>query len=953
MIQKGARTTWLEFDARGRFAFQAGDLWPLVACNVQGVFHTSWKGPASLMLFNLHFRLITILLFSLSAAKAGEVILNEFMASNGNALADEDGSYEDWIELHNPGNQAVNLAGWGLSDNPASPFQWRFPADTQIPAGGHLLVWASGKDRSPGETLPGVLREVWFHIPGNSITNLTSHPNYPHQPSTRDRLTAFLETPTDTADNYGQRLRGILTAPVSGNYRFWIASDDNSVLLLGTNDHPASASVIARVDDWTSARQWDKYASQQSVLIPLVAGNQYYFEALMKEGGGGDNLAIRWQLPDGSMEEPMPAHYLTSPTTGQIHTNFRLSSSGETLTLTHPDGSTVDQVPPVSTPRNISYGRLGDGASDWHYLAAATPGAPNSTSPVSLPPAVTIHPPRGFRSAPFTATLSASDPSATIRYTLDGSTPGPSSALYTGPIPISASTTLRASAGGPGMISLPPATTTWLFLDDVVLQSTSPPPGWPANGAVNGHAMEYGMRPQIVTSDAARLLQGLTSIPSLSLVTDLPNLFAPSTGVYSNSHNHDLECPVSVELIDPSGNPQDEFHIDAGLSLRGAFSRSTSNPKHSLRLFFRSDYGEKSLDFPLFGEDGTSSFEKIDLRTAQNYSWAFQNDNRNTFLREVFSRDSQRDMGMPHTRSRYYHLYLNGLYWGLYMTQERGDADWASSYLGGNSGEWDTIKTSQPGYVTQASDGNFQAFHALHEIAIVQGFRGIHADNYWRARGLNPDGSPNPAFPTYLDQDNLIQYMLIAHYVGDRDSPVSLFMSPNRPNNMYALFHRTRPAGFQWLRHDAEHSLGAYSGEGVQWDPTFIGENITAQNHFNPATLNWRLLEHPEYRIRFADLAHRHLHGNGALAPPVAKARVQKRMAQIDTAIIAESARWGRGRTRDATWLPACNEVLAYLDSRRDQLLTFYRNRGWFPSIDAPTPTVAGTRLLLHAPTGF
>ncbi len=732
----------------------------------------------------------------------GDVVINEFMASNGTTIADEDGDFEDWIELHNSGNQPVDLAGWGLSDNPANPFKWQIPEGSVIAPGGHFLVFASGKDRIPGGPLPGLLREVYSGIPGTDVFDLTSHPSFPNSPSSMNRLTDFFEAPTDVADNYGQRVRGILIAPDTGNYRFWIASDDSSRLSLGSD--PANMTAIASVNGWTSPRQWSKYTSQRSALIPLVAGQQYHIEALMKEGGGGDNLAVRWQRPDGTIEEPIPAHHFISPTTGQLHSNFRIASSGEPLVLTRPDGTTADQTPPVDLPRDVSYGRLTDGAATWHYFADATPGAANTSTPVVLPPVVTISEARGFRSVSFSVSLAASEPGATIRYTLDGSTPGPGSPVYSGPLLISGTTTLRASAVEPGMIQLPPATATWLFLDDILQQASATPPGWPANNQINNHRMEYGMREEIVANDNARLRQGMKSIPSISLVTDLDHLFGIDTGIYSYSNiSHGWERPVSVELIDPDGNQDAQFQIDAGLRLRGAYSRSTNNPKHSLRLLFRSAYGEKNLNFPLFGDEGTSSFDKIDLRTAQNYSWAFENNNNNTFLREVFSRDTQRDMGMPHTRSRYYHLYLNGQYWGLYMTQERGEADWAATYLGGESDDWDTIKTSQPGYVTGVSDGNIAAFHSLHDIAINQGFTGANASNYWRVRGLNPDGTRNPAFPVLLDEDNLINYMIAAHYVGDRDSPVSLFFSPNRPNNMYALINRENPDGFKWLRHDA------------------------------------------------------------------------------------------------------------------------------------------------------
>jgi hypothetical protein len=359
----------------------------------------------------------------------------------------------------------------------------------------------------------------------------------------------------------------------------------------------------------------------------------------------------------------------------------------------------------------------------------------------------------------------------------------------------------------------------------------------------------------IVTGDSARLHQAMTNaIPSLSLVTGLANLFNAQRGIYVNPGNDGIgwERPVSVELIDPVNGSGSEFQIDAGLRIRGAYSRSSSNPKHSFRLLFRSDYGEARLRFPLFGQEGASAFDKVDLRTSQNDSWAFETSGNETFVRETFSRDSQRDLGMPYTRSRYYHLFLNGQYWGLFQTQERGDADFAATYLGGASADWDCIKTTQPGYTTTASDGTFDAFHALYDIAVNQGFSGANAANYLRVKGRSPDGTRNPAYPVYLDEDNLIIYMLVAYYTGDPDSPVSIW--GGIPNNMCAVFNRAAPTGFQWLRHDAEHSLGAHGSYGVNCDTTSAGANLTTRDKFNPAILDQRLCEHPDYRRR-SDLA--------------------------------------------------------------------------------------------------
>ncbi len=881
----------------------------------------------------------------------GQVRLNEVMASNGVTLADEDGDFEDWIELYNEGQDAVDLTGWGLSDNENNVFKWTFPEGTVIGAGEYLVVWASGKDREPSDETAGILREVWMGISGTSISNLTNHPDFPDNPTSRNLVTDFFEAPTNIADQYGQRMSALLVPPETGLYRFWIASDDNGELHLSSDETPENALLIASVPGWTQPREWSKYASQESDSIHLVAGQPYFIAALMKEEGGGDNLAVAWQRPNGDFEGPIPAQHFRIESR-EIHTNFRIASAGEELVLTRPNGEVVDYFPPVDLPRDISYGRQPDGGPDWFYFDQPTPGSANDTPSVTFPPAVTIGEPRGFRTEPFQVTLTSSDPGATIRYTLDGSEPDFDSPVYTAPLLISQTATLRAAVREVGMIRLPPATASWIFLEDVLQQDASTPEGWPEDREVNNKRMEYGLSSDIVTGDPDRLRAGMTAIPSISLVTDLRHLFDPETGIYVNPGHVGQERPVSVELIDPVHGSEKEFQIDAGLRIRGGFSRSIDNPKHSFRLLFRSAYGESQLHFPLFGDEGANHFDKIDLRTAQNYSWAFQNNGKNTFLRDVFSRDSQRDMGVPYTRSRFYHLYLNGQYWGLYQTQERGESDYAATYLGGDSDDWDVIKTSQPGYVTDANSGTFEAWHAFHDIAINQGFSGSFGDNYWRVKGMNPDGSVNPGFPVYLDEENLSAMALLFYYTGDPDSPVSIGFI-HRPNNMYALFNREQPDGFKWLRHDAEHSLGAHGSYGVTVDVTQTTVDWTEQHRFNPITLHTRLIEHPEYRMQFADFVQRHLFGEGALTPDSAQARVQARMAEIDLAIIGESARWGRGRTRDGDWIPAANEVLNYLAQRRNILIGQFQDRGWFPSIQAPRLRAEDRTVRIGAETAF
>jgi hypothetical protein len=174
--------------------------------------------------------------------------------------------------------------------------------------------WAGARLVPSGSAPPPptgtILREHWAGIAGVTVASLTSHPNYPNNPTGSEQLTLF-EAPTDWADNYGTRIRGFVHAFASGNYIFWIAGDDESELWLSTDANPGNKVRIAFLNGWTFSRQWDKYATQQSIPITLTAGQRYYIEALQKEGGGGDNLAVGWQLPNGTFEGPIPGSRLS------------------------------------------------------------------------------------------------------------------------------------------------------------------------------------------------------------------------------------------------------------------------------------------------------------------------------------------------------------------------------------------------------------------------------------------------------------------------------------------------------------------------------------------------------------------------------------------------------------------------------------------------------------------
>lgn len=160
-----------------------------------------------------------------------------------------------------------------------------------------------------------ITREKWNGLnSGARVDSLTTHANYPGNPSVVDTITAFDSAPGGTT--YGQRVHGYLHPTVTGQYTFWIASDDASQLWLNTTGtSQAGISKIAEVPgaNLTGYQEWTKYSQQQSVTITLTAGQAYYIRALHKQAWSAQHLEVAWQGPGfsrqiipGSVLSPMP-----------------------------------------------------------------------------------------------------------------------------------------------------------------------------------------------------------------------------------------------------------------------------------------------------------------------------------------------------------------------------------------------------------------------------------------------------------------------------------------------------------------------------------------------------------------------------------------------------------------------------------------------------------------------
>ncbi len=602
---------------------------------------------------------------------------------------------------------------------------------------------------------------------------------------------------------------------------------------------------------------------------------------------------------------------------------------------------------------------------------------------------------RGFYDASFELEITR-EAGGSVVYTLDGSDPRSSSSAVTLPLPariavnpddttgrfVAPAVVLRAYSPEQGDLPENVATHTYLFVArvrDLSPDGESPGTGWPAPSTPNGgnvwggwgsdaiggseQRLDYGMDPDVVTHPDydAQIEPALTSIPTISLVSDLGNFFDAATGIYTNAEQDGIEWerPGSFEIITSDGSQS--LQVNTGIRIRGAYSRIGTNPKHAFRLFFRKEYGAGELEYPLFGNEGVDEFDKIDLRTTQNYSWSMQgNVGHNTMNRDVFSRDLQRELGRPYTRSRYYHLYLNGVYWGLYQTQERAEANFGASYLGGTKDDYDTVKTgtnANGSHFIEVTDGTLDAWTRVWDLCQL----GFTADeNYYRLEGRGASGERDPAMEVLVDVDNLIDYMLVIFFTGNFDSPVSKFYENRQPNNVFALRSRVNlDQGFVFFAHDNEHTLHATAVDptiGVDENRVNIAEagtdatgrtnnrynmSVTSVDMFHPQWLHHRLTENSQYRARFAARAQQVLEGNGAMTPGASQQRFSARAAEIETAIIAESARWGDAhperadnpRTKNDDWVPEIQLVLnEFFGPRTDIVISQLRDAGLYPN---------------------
>ncbi|MBN1466167.1 CotH kinase family protein [candidate division KSB1 bacterium] len=789
---------------------------------------------------------VVIILISLyCTVQPQAVVINELMPVNVSTIADEDLDFSDWIELYNPHDLAVDLTGYGLSDDVRDPLKWVFPSVSLAPFD-FLLIFASDKDRRELCFWNTVIRQgdSWLYRRGDSeplagwrtidfddsawLTGASGFGYGDDDDATivQNVLSIYVRT-SFAIENPDQVSRLALHVDYDDAFVAYLNGYEIARANLGSpgefiaHDRPADANHEALGIQGLPPERFDV----RDLSMLRSGRNVLAMQVHNVDAGSSDMTLIPFlTIGNHSSDENSVPEMLNLPYV-HLHTNFKLKGAGETVVLVDPHGALIDSVRSPALQEDVSFGRTSDGR--WRVLALPTPGDANIDSAFTAPAGAPLFSrPGGLYDASLTIELSDTS-GGYIVYTRDGSEPQPNGSRYSTPIAVQKTMCIRARSFHPSRPASPIVTHTYIFDEETEFAIVA------------------------LASDPFHLYDYESGIFEYG-----PNA-SPDYPYYGANFWQDWERPVHVEFYEPDG--ETGFQLDAGMKVFGGWSRGRD--QKSLAIFQRGKYDSRQIHHRIFPDKPIDHFESFILRNGGN-AWD------GTMFRDAFMQTLCRgEMDLETMAYRPAQVYLNGDYWGMLIIREKINEHFVAANRGLDPDRIDILDTTgrSSAEVMAGTNADYVAllnFIETHDLSV--------AEHYETAASM-------------IDVNNFIDYQIAEIYFGNTDWPGNniKYYKPQIPGGRWRWLIYDTDFGFHLYDDSYNHDTLAFATEanGPSWPnppwSTLLLRSFLRNEHFRRLFIN-----------RFAD------HMNTTFAPARVKTVLDEFDALFGPEVHRQRQRW-------------------------------------------------------------
>ncbi len=517
---------------------------------------------------------------------------------------------------------------------------------------------------------------------------------------------------------------------------------------------------------------------------------------------------------------------------------------------------------------------------------------------------------RGFYNKAIQVIVEATEPNATIQYTINGSKPSINNSLqYSRPILINTTTTLRVLVYNE--IDTTETVHSYIYLNEI-------------------RSAPYMSNHIIQNQSYIPLLDSAFQVIPCMAVT-IPNEISVGEAI-------DLEqIPASVEMFFPQGN-QEGFYSPCGIKTWGG---SPSNPKKNYRLIFRKIFGAGKLKYDVFDDDyeyaipPVDQFDNLLLRAGSQdgLNAEYNNEANAQFIRNRFVADIAMEMGYPAPHGRFVHLFLNGAYAGHYHLMERPDEHFFQTYIFSDAEE-NSIEVKKNDVYWNLPDPAPTFYETLLSYS-----NGLTSKlNYEK-------------LADFINVDGAADYITFHQFIGNFDWH-------DQQNTLLGAIPEKRAGPFEFVVWDVDFSLGNKGVLSIGYE--FNKHGAVPENLFNAK----------EFKFLQGDKVECLCKNDGILTPHNLKEKYRYRANQVEISLIAEAARWGNNNYEfgetfpnhkavenwevNTHWQAEFDRVYGdFLNNRTDAFIQKYINLERYSSLQAVKAKVSNNTIELSHENDF